>query len=95
MKHAASARAAISKTVLTVSEVNQNFSRARKAVLDGPVMITDHGKPALVLMRYEDYAAPQDSGKAFLERIDVPGTEDIDFELQERTVEDFRPIDLD
>lgn len=67
-------------TMLTVTEVNQNFSRARKAVAEGPVVITERGKPALVLMTYEDFTAHDAPQKTLLERIDVPGTELIELE---------------
>jgi prevent-host-death family protein len=79
---------------LTVTDVNQNFSRARRAVLDGPVIITERGEPALVLMTWESFRAREALRPTLLERLDVPGTEDIDFEPQ-RSAAPFRPADLD
>jgi prevent-host-death family protein len=84
----------MSTTILTVSEVNQNFSRARKAVQTGPVVITDHGAPALVLMSYENFMAQKLTKPSLLERLDVPGTEDIPFEPGLLGSAAFRPADL-
>jgi PHD/YefM family antitoxin component YafN of YafNO toxin-antitoxin module len=56
-------------------------------------VITERGKPALVLMTYEDFTAHDAPQKTLLERIDVPGTELIELEpplLQTG----FRPADL-
>ena len=36
-------------------EFNQDTSRAKKAAADGPVFITDRGRPAHVLLTAEDY----------------------------------------
>jgi prevent-host-death family protein len=79
---------------LTVTEVNQNFSRARNALANGPVVITERGEPAFVLMTYEDYKQRQEGRPTLLERIDLPGTEAIDFDPP-RLGPGFRPADLD
>jgi prevent-host-death family protein len=42
-------------TTLSSREFNQDTSRAKKASLDGPVFITDRGKPAHVLLSIEEY----------------------------------------
>ena len=44
-------------TITTISsrEFNQDTSRAKKAASEGPVFITDRGKPAHVLLSIEDY----------------------------------------
>ncbi|MCA3227547.1 MAG: type II toxin-antitoxin system Phd/YefM family antitoxin [Burkholderiales bacterium] len=36
-------------------EFNQDTSGAKKAALDGPVVITDRGRPAHVLLTYKAY----------------------------------------
>jgi hypothetical protein len=41
-------------TVLSTREVNQDLGRAKKAA-KGPVIITDRGKPAHVLLNIEEY----------------------------------------
>lgn len=80
-------------TRLTVTQVNQNFSRARKALDDGPLIITERGEPALVLMTYDAFKGLQGTRPSLLERIDVPGTEAIDFDPPAIGT-GFRPADL-
>lgn len=40
---------------LSSREFNQDSGRAKRAAKDGPVFITDRGRPAHVLMTIEDY----------------------------------------
>lgn len=42
-------------TVLSSRKFNQQLNLAQKAANDGPVIITDRGKPAHVLMSFETY----------------------------------------
>jgi prevent-host-death family protein len=42
-------------TTLSSREFNQDTSRAKKAAAEGPVFITDRGKPAHVLLSIEEY----------------------------------------
>jgi prevent-host-death family protein len=41
-------------TTLSSREFNQDTSRAKKAAREGPVFITDRGKPAHVLLSIEE-----------------------------------------
>ncbi len=43
------------QTTISSREFNQDVSRAKKAALLGPVVITDRGQPAHVLLSFEDY----------------------------------------
>ncbi len=36
-------------------DLNQDIGKAKRAAADGPVVITDRGKPAYVLLNYEEY----------------------------------------
>ena len=38
-------------------EFNQDIGKAKRAAEEGPVVITDRGRPAYVLMKHEDYRA--------------------------------------
>lgn len=40
---------------LSSREFNQDLGAAKRAALEGPVFITDRGKPAHVLLSYETY----------------------------------------
>ena len=42
-------------TTLTSREFNQDTARAKKAAAEGPVIITDRGQPAHVLITYERF----------------------------------------
>ena len=48
-------RAIMTITTLTSREFNQDTSRAKKATKRGPVFITDRGKPAHVLVSFDEY----------------------------------------
>jgi prevent-host-death family protein len=42
-------------TTLSSREFNQDRGRAKKAARNGPVFITDRGRPALVLLSIDEY----------------------------------------
>ena len=42
-------------TTITRRQFNQDAGGAKKAADTGPVIITDRGRPAHVLLRFEDY----------------------------------------
>jgi prevent-host-death family protein len=42
-------------TVVTSREFNQDASGAKRASAEGPVFITDRGRPAHVLLTFDDY----------------------------------------
>jgi len=72
---------------MSAREFNQNRSRARQAADRGPLTITDRGKPAYVLMRYEDFARLRPA--ASLLSLEQKGGPEFDFdiELPERRIE--------
>ncbi|TAM20421.1 MAG: type II toxin-antitoxin system prevent-host-death family antitoxin [Candidimonas sp.] len=45
----------ITITTLSSRELNQDIGRAKKAALEGPVFITDRGKPVYVLLSIGEY----------------------------------------
>ena len=42
-------------TTVSAREFNQDVSSAKRAAAEGPVIITDRGQPAFVLLAIEDY----------------------------------------
>jgi prevent-host-death family protein len=67
---------------MTSREFNQDTGGAKKAAEDGPVIITDRGKPAHVLMTFEDYVKLSGKGKTIVDLLSAtPGVGDIDFEI--------------
>jgi prevent-host-death family protein len=67
-------------TTLSSRELNHDLGRAKKAALDGPVVITDRGKPAHVLLSYADYLRLSGKRRTLLEALSMPGMEDIEFD---------------
>jgi prevent-host-death family protein len=65
---------------MTSREFNQDTSRAKKAAEHGPVVITDRGRPAHVLMTFEAYE--ELLGLNVLDRLaEPPGVEDIELDI--------------
>ena len=81
-------------TKLSSREFNQDVSRAKRAASEGPVVITDRGEPAYVLMSHEDYKRLAGGGGRLLELLYYPGADEVDFGPQRLNDGAFRPIDL-
>jgi prevent-host-death family protein len=82
-------------TITTISsrEFNQDTSGAKKAARQGPVIITDRGKPAHVLLSMEEYQKLTGISTSIVEMLVMPQAPEIDFET-ERAVITPRPVDL-
>ena len=82
--------------MLTISSraFNQDAGRAKKAAAEGPVIITDRGKPAHVLMTFEAYRKLTGEGLTLGEALYMPGIADIDFELPSREGQFTRDVDF-
>ena len=80
-------------TTLSSREFNQDTSRAKKAARNGPVFITDRGRPAHVLLTIEDYQRMSAGTVSIVDMLAMPGIEDIDFEPG-RVGTIFQPADL-
>ncbi|MDQ0473393.1 type II toxin-antitoxin system Phd/YefM family antitoxin [Labrys wisconsinensis] len=81
-------------TTLSSREFNQDTNRAKKATRDGPVFITDRGKPAHVLLSIEEYRRLTHTGRTVADVFGMPpGVEDVEFDPP-RTVIVSRPADL-
>lgn len=79
-------------TTISSREFNQNASGAKRAAAHGPVYITDRGRPAHVLLAYEDYERLV--GGDALDRLAEPaGIEDIEFVVP-TTGEFAHPADI-
>lgn len=81
-------------TTLSSREFNQDTGRAKKAASDGPVFITDRGKPAHVLLSIEEYQRITGKHRSIADALGWPsGVEDIQIEFP-RSRELARPVDL-
>jgi prevent-host-death family protein len=67
-------------TTLTSREFNQDASGAKKAANDGPVFITDRGRPAHVLLSIEQYRQLTAKHQHIADLLAMPGVEEIEFE---------------
>jgi prevent-host-death family protein len=80
-------------TTLSSREFNQAASGAKRAANNGPVFITDRGRPAHVLMRFEDYQRLTGQRRNIADALAMPGIADIEFEPPRVTLE-TRPADF-
>ena len=69
-------------TTLSSRELNQDVTRAKKAAQNGPVFITDRGKPAHVLLSFEEYQRLTRQRRNIADALAMPGAEDIEFDPQ-------------
>ena len=69
-------------TITTISsrEFNQAGSEAKRAANKGPVFITDRGRPAHVLMSFEEYQRLTKQRRNIADALAMPEVADIAFE---------------
>ena len=65
---------------LTSREFNQDVARAKRAANQGPVVITDRGRPAYVLMRHDTYQRLAGRGQGIRDLLSHPQGENVAFE---------------
>ncbi len=68
-------------TTLSSRAFNQDTSRAKKAANDGPVFITDCGKPAHVLLSFEEYQRITGGHHKIADLLAMPGIADMELEI--------------
>jgi prevent-host-death family protein len=81
-------------TTLSSREFNQDTSKAKKAAQSGPVIITDRGRPAHVLLTIEEYQRVTHSQASIVDLLAMSGVEEIDFEPPRLKADLYRPADL-
>ncbi len=80
-------------TTLSSREFNQGASEAKRAANKGPVFITDRGRPAHVLLSFEDYQRLTQQRRNIADALAMPGSADIEFEPPRVTI-GSRPADF-
>ena len=82
-------------TITTISsrEFNQAASEAKRAATNGPVFITDRGRPAHVLMSFEDYQRLTKQRRNIADALAMPGIADIESEPP-RVIIETRPANF-
>ena len=66
-------------TTLSSREFNQDTSGAKKSAQQGPVFITDRGRPAHVLLSIDDYRKLAGRSKTLGAALHMPGAAEIEF----------------
>jgi prevent-host-death family protein len=80
-------------TTLSSREFNQGASEAKRAANNGPVFITDRGRPAHVLMSFQEYQRLTKQRRNIADALAMPAVADIEFEPPRVTIKP-RPADL-
>ena len=65
-------------TTLASREFNQPLNLAKKAAATGPIIITDRGKPAHVLLSFEDYQRLSGKGHKIAGLLAMPEALELD-----------------
>ncbi|WP_119391318.1 type II toxin-antitoxin system Phd/YefM family antitoxin [Taklimakanibacter lacteus] len=76
-------------TYMTSASFNQNPSKAKKEADERPLVITDHGEAAYVLMRYAEFEANWKKPKSLFDALrDPKATAEGDFAPERLTFDD-------
>ena len=67
-------------TTLSSREFSRNPGRAKTLAGNGPVFITDRGRPAHVLLTIEDYRKLTGGKRSIIDMLAMPDQEDIEFD---------------
>ncbi len=70
-------------TRISSRDFNQDVSHAKRAALAAPVIITDRGKPAHVLLNFQDYEKMLAKQPDITELLSMPEDDAIEFEPPE------------
>lgn len=85
----------MSITKFASREFNQDVGKAKRAAEKAPVLITDRGKPAFVLMKYADYERLLGKRPSLADQLNHQETKDLDFEPARMRGGWLRTVDLD
>jgi prevent-host-death family protein len=67
---------------LSSRQFNQQVSRVKQIACREPVFITSRGKPAHVLLSYEDYLRLAGQQEKIADLLAMPGAEDIELDIR-------------
>ena len=80
-------------TTISSRQFNQDASGAKNASRNGPVIITDRGRPAHVLLTIEEYRRLAGGGRKITDLLAMPVIEEVELEIPRRD-ELARPANL-
>ena len=84
----------MSITTLSSRAFNQDTGKAKKAARNGPVIITERGRPSHVLLSIEEYQQITGAHTRIIELLAMPEGDDIEFEAPRLKEKLIRPADL-
>jgi len=67
-------------TKMSAREFNRDVSAAKRAANRAPVVITDRGEPAYVLLSIDEYRRMGERGASLVDRLSMDDELDIEFE---------------
>jgi prevent-host-death family protein len=79
---------------MTSREFNQDTSRAKRIAQDGPVFITDRGRPAHVLLTIEEFEQLGAVKPSIADLLAMTGADEVELEVP-RTGGVIRPAEFD
>jgi len=65
---------------MSAREFNRDVSAAKREANDGPVVITDRGEPAYVLLSIDDYRRMGDKAPSLVDRLSMDDEPEIEFD---------------
>lgn len=65
---------------MSAREFNRDVSAAKREADNGPVVITDRGEPAYVLLSIDEYRRIGEKGSSLVDRLSMDDDLDIEFE---------------
>jgi len=80
-------------TTLSSRQFNQDASKAKKAAKAGPVFITDRGRPAHVLLTFDEYKKITGGRTKIADLLAMPGIEDVELDVPQSR-DPAQPADL-
>jgi prevent-host-death family protein len=84
----------VSITTISSREFNQDAGGAKRAAENGPVIITDRGRPSHVLLSFEDYRKLGGARSSLLDVVAQDEDDQLDFEAPRMGDQIFRPANL-
>lgn len=81
-------------TTMSAREFNQDVSKAKKAANEGPVFVTDRGRPSHVLLTIDEYQRITGSQASIVELLAMAGVDNIELEVPRLGGSVAKPIDL-
>lgn len=65
---------------MSAREFNRDVSAAKRKAAEGPVVITDRGEPAFVLLSIDEYRRLGEQGADLVDRLSMTEVVDVDFD---------------